>query len=186
MTIQPWKTENSDIVLRDQWIQVRADDCRTAEGHRVSPYYVLEYPDWVHMVVFDRRDRMCITRLYRHGNGEISTEIPAGTMDDHERDPIETGARELLEETGCRAVNWTCIASWTPNSATHNNTVHCLVASGAEAVQAPLQEPGEYIEHSFEDIDRVLGWIDNGRFRQALHIAAIFAALRYRDRRGHR
>jgi hypothetical protein len=39
--------EGSPAVLRDRWIDVRADDCITSAGVKVSPYYVLTYPDWV-------------------------------------------------------------------------------------------------------------------------------------------
>lgn len=49
--VKPWKRKSSQYVLRDRWVSVRADDCVTAEGVEISPYYVLEYPDWVMLLL---------------------------------------------------------------------------------------------------------------------------------------
>jgi hypothetical protein len=38
--IKPWKVLRSRYVLSDRWIKVRADDCVTSDGTKVSPYYV--------------------------------------------------------------------------------------------------------------------------------------------------
>jgi hypothetical protein len=38
--IKPWKVLRSRYVLSDRWIKVRADDCVTIDGTKVSPYYV--------------------------------------------------------------------------------------------------------------------------------------------------
>jgi hypothetical protein len=39
-----WKVTQSDYVLNNRWIRVRADACETPTGHVIAPYYVLEYP----------------------------------------------------------------------------------------------------------------------------------------------
>jgi len=90
-------------VYRDRWISVRADDCVTASGVEVKPFYVLEYPDWVHVVAVDRYDHILLVRQYRHGLGEVSLELPGGMMDRMDVDPVAAGMRELLEETGTGA-----------------------------------------------------------------------------------
>ena len=73
---------------------MRADDCETASGIAVSPYYIVEYPDWVQVVAIDQHDHVLLVRQYRHGLGEFSLELPAGNMDAPERDPLaHRGAR---------------------------------------------------------------------------------------------
>ena len=67
--LQPWTVRSSRRVLHDRWISVRADDCVTAEGAEVSPFYVLEYPDWVNVVALDDENHVLLVRQYRHGLG---------------------------------------------------------------------------------------------------------------------
>lgn len=86
-------------VLRDRWISVHADDCVTAEGVEISPYYVLEYPDWVNVVALDEYDHVLLIRQYRHGLGRISLELPCGGAEPGES-TLDAARRELLEETG--------------------------------------------------------------------------------------
>ena len=64
--MEPWKTMKSKYLLRDRWLTLRADTCETPDGVTVDPYYVLEYPDWVHIVALDSDGRVLITRQYRH------------------------------------------------------------------------------------------------------------------------
>ena len=47
---QNWRVIRSETLLKDRWIDLRADDCVTSAGIKISPYYVLCYPDWVHVV----------------------------------------------------------------------------------------------------------------------------------------
>jgi hypothetical protein len=42
---QKWHVISSQTLLRDRWIDVRADDCITSGGVKISPCYVLTYPD---------------------------------------------------------------------------------------------------------------------------------------------
>jgi 8-oxo-dGTP pyrophosphatase MutT (NUDIX family) len=175
-----WNVKASRYVHRDAWIAVRADDCETPEGVAVAPYYVLEYPDWVFVSVFDDDDRVMLVHLYRHGMKEMSLELPGGVKDEADASPVDTAQRELLEETGYTAATVVHVGSMTPNSATHTNLVHSCVALGAKRVGPPAQDDTEDIEVEFVEVEDLLEMIDDGRFKQALHIAAFYRALRYR------
>src|SRR4051794_32365072 len=61
---KPWTVKNSRDVIRDRWVKLRADDCVTAEGVEIAPYYVLEYPDWVHVVALDDEDHIILVEQY--------------------------------------------------------------------------------------------------------------------------
>jgi hypothetical protein len=75
--VKPWKRKSSRYVL-PQPLSVRADDCVTGEGVEISPYYVLEYSDWVNIVLLDGYDHVLLVRQYWHGLGRISLELPCG------------------------------------------------------------------------------------------------------------
>jgi 8-oxo-dGTP pyrophosphatase MutT (NUDIX family) len=179
MTIKPWKTINSRYVIRDPWMVLRADRCETAGGVVLDPYYVQEPPDWVQIVAFDSEDRILITRQYRHGAGQISTEIPCGAVEPGEP-PVQAIQRELLEETGCRAATLQPLPVLSPNPARYSNHIHAFLATGVRRVQEQRVDETEEIEFEFLSVNELLSVIDAGLFSQALHVASIFLALRSR------
>lgn len=56
----PWTVNSSATVIKDRWIDLRAEDCTTAAGVSIAPYYVLHYPDWAHIVCLDQDDHICV------------------------------------------------------------------------------------------------------------------------------
>ena len=172
-----WKTIKSEYLLRDRWLTVRADACVTAEGVSVSPYYVLEYSDWVHIVALDSANQVLVTRQYRHAAGKVCAELPCGVIESEET-PLAAARRELQEETGCTAREFEQLASLCPNPATHSNTVHCFLALGAAVTTPPNPDQTEDITCEFLSVRQVMDMIDTGKFCQALHIASLMLALR--------
>ncbi len=98
----PWTVERSFHVVKDRWISLRADTCRTREGVSIDPFYVLEYPDWVQIVAIDEDDKLILVEQYRHGLEIISLELPTGGMEAQDGDPLSAARRELAEENGLR------------------------------------------------------------------------------------
>jgi len=164
-------------VLRDRWISVRADDCVTAEGVEVSPFYVLEYPDWVNIVALDREDHVLLVRQYRHGLGRISLELPCGGAEADE--PVLYAAiRELREETGYgNPANLSLVASLSPNAANHANFDHTALAEGVSPVCAPLQDATEVLELGRVPYQRALDLALSGAMMQATHVASLLLGL---------
>ncbi len=145
----------------------------------VDPYYVLEPPDWVQIVAFDRQDRILLIQQYRHGAGTISSELPSGKIEVGET-PVDAARRELLEETGCIAQTLQLLPVLSPNAASHSNMMYSFVALNTELVREQQLDATEEIEFGFVPIREVLAMIDGGGFSQALHVAYLFLALRER------
>ena len=175
--LRAWTVTDSSYVLNDQWMTVRADSCKAADGTDIAPYYVIESSDWVSMAVFDDQCRMLITRLYRHGNREMSFEIPAGMVDEADGDPLTAAKRELQEETGFYGGEFKHLSSLTPNSARYNNSIHNFMVTGVLTTGAPSQDASEEILFEFLPVPQVLAMIRDGRFRQSTQIATIYMAL---------
>ena len=145
MSEKNWTVRRSRHVLRDRWISVRADDCYTPAGVDVSPYYVLEYRDFVHVLALDQEDQVVLARQYRHGLGEVCLELPGGIMDAGEADPIEAAIRELREETGFSGGQFGRLATLAVNPANFSNRLHLVGARGV--VAGPAQpDTAEEIE----------------------------------------
>jgi ADP-ribose pyrophosphatase len=181
MPITPWKIVSSRYVVRDPWMTLRADHCEMSNGVAVGPYYVQEPPDWVHVVAFDRDNKVLIIRQYRHGAGLVCTELPSGTVESGET-PAEAARRELLEETGCTSEELVALPVLSPNPARYSNRIHAFVATGTQRSQDQSLDDTEEIEFEFLTIPEVLALVSEGTFLQALHTASLFLALRQMQR----
>ena len=179
MAITPWKTLDSQTILRDRWLTLRRDRCETATGAIADPYYVEELPDWVQIVAFDGEERLLITHQYRHAAGLICAEIPCGSVESEET-PMEAARRELLEETGCIAQSLTPLTVLWANPARSTNRIHAFIARGTRRTQPPAPEATEEIDSEFVGIEEVLAMIDRGAFAQALHVGSVLLALHHR------
>jgi len=164
-------------VYRDRWISVRADDCVTASGVEVKPFYVLEYPDWVHVVAVDRYDHILLVRQYRHGLGEVSLELPGGMMDRMDVDPVAAGMRELLEETGYGGQEARLVSSLSPNPATHDNRLHLVLATAVDAVQPASPEITENLEIERVPVGATLRLVADGAIINASHVGLLLLGL---------
>lgn len=179
MTEKTWTVVGSDQLLKDPWIDLRADVCRTPSGAEIAPYYVLSYSDWVHIVAITTDDELVLVRQYRHGVGKWVTELPGGMADPGDPSLAEAAARELLEETGYRAKEAPqLIASLDANPATHTNRVHTFLAQGVTLDRPPALEAGEEgMRVLLMPMARVLGALRSGEISQAMHVAGLSLAL---------
>lgn len=176
-TVGNWDVLESRQLLHDRWINVHGDRCRTARGHIIEPYYTLTYPDWAQVVAITDADEIVLVRQYRHGAQRVTLELPAGNLDAEDTDPVLAAKRELSEETGFDAREWRLISSLSPNTATHRNRCHTILALGAYQARSPHQEDGEDIAVSVMPLAEVLAGLTKGIIPQTLHVAALFLAL---------
>ena len=175
--IAPWRVRSSKTLVKDRWIDLRADDCETPSGHRLNPYYVLGYPDWVHVVALTDAQDLILVRQYRHAAGTSFLEIPGGVMDEADPDPTATALRELREETG-HSGEARLISSLHANPAIQTNRVHVCLVTGAHQVGAPQHDDGEdgMTVHRMP-VDEVPAGLPGGLIGQSLHVASLMLGL---------
>jgi 8-oxo-dGTP pyrophosphatase MutT (NUDIX family) len=85
---------------------------RRTISHRGESYTrdIAMHPGAVAMVAINDRDQVGLVRQYRATVDQVLWEIPAGTIDASDPDPLFTAQRELLEEMGVSATSWRLIA----------------------------------------------------------------------------
>jgi len=172
-----WRVAASRLIHADRWIRLRANTCITPEGAVLDPYYVLEYADWAHVVAVTNDDRLVVNHQYRPGAGCVHLELPGGVMDAADAGPVEAGLRELREETGFAAREFRSIVSLSPNSATHTNRIHIVLAEGAYADGAQSLEAGEEIAVELLPLADLPALIGGGAFLQSGHVASLMVGL---------
>lgn len=173
-----WEVLSSRTALRDRWINVTADAVRDSKGNVLDPFYTLSYPDWVHVVAITPADELVLVRQYRHGAQAWTLELPAGAVDAADADPAVAAARELREETGHTAPEFRYLGSLSPNTATHRNRAHTVLAVGATLTHPTAHEVGEDITVELWPLSRVVDAMGHGLLPQAMHTASLLLALK--------
>ncbi|MDE2364847.1 MAG: NUDIX hydrolase [Hyphomicrobiales bacterium] len=177
----PWRVARTRTLVRDKWIDLRADDCVRADGLEIAPYYVLDYPDWVQIVAIDEDENLVVVRQYRHGIGRVTLEIPSGCVDPTDTDPIAAGARELLEETGYASDRMRHIASFCNNPANQTNRIHLILAEKARRISGQSLDESEEIVVELLAVPEARRLALQGKFDHSAQTASLLIALESRD-----
>jgi 8-oxo-dGTP pyrophosphatase MutT (NUDIX family) len=174
----PWKVVKSRYIVDDQWMKLRADECRTPDGHIVSPYYVLEYPTWVNVIALTPDKEVVLIRQYRHGIRQFITEIPGGAVSKDDPTIVHAVRRELLEETGYEVKEVIETGSMSANPVNHTNKVHFHLAFDAEKTSEQTLELTEQIKVFLLPWNEFVERAYKGELSHPDHIASVFFALK--------
>jgi len=132
-------------VLLDRYFKVACDQLLFEDGLD-TPYYSLQsQADAVMVVAQDRAGRFVINREYRHPTRQVLLSCPGGTFE-LEEDPIQAAKRELLEETGFVAEEWTLLGEAYPYPGISSQKIYYVHARGALKQQEPSCEHGEILQ----------------------------------------
>lgn len=175
MELQPWRTLESRTVLSDRWINVLAEKCQAADGSEVAPYYVLDYPNWVHVVALTPEGRVILTRHYRQGVRAFSVELPGGTMHIGER-PGRDGRAGARGETGYVGEPGQILSTNWVNAASHRNSLHTVLIRGVRKTRTPHADPVEIVDAFEVPFAKAMELALRGGIQAALHVASILLA----------
>ena len=177
-----WKTTNSEYLVKDRWITLRADSCVTPAGHIVNPYYVLEYPDWATCFVIDENLDVLMVQNYRQGTGEYVTEFVSGGIDPDDTSEIEGMKRELEEEIGYTGGQIHRVGVSYANPGNQNNKIHSFFAFGGAITKEHQREASETmttIRLPLQEAVAMLQDTNSGTYYQSFHLAAFSMALNF-------
>jgi 8-oxo-dGTP pyrophosphatase MutT (NUDIX family) len=184
-TVRPWRrTGDGRSLVRDRWIHLRAEAWQNGAGAALDPWYMLDLPDWVHVLALTRDDRAVLVRQWRPGLGAASLELPGGVMEPGDPDPVAAGRRELLEETGYDAAEFLALPPLSPDPARMNNRLRILLALGAERVAEQRPDPTEEIAVELHPVADLLEELGRGAVANASHVGGILLGLRAAGRIG--
>ena len=169
-----WKVLKRDIVFQDTWVQLEASRCELPDGRIIEPFYIRRDPDFAVVVALTKDERL--VRQYRHGVEKVLLELPAGAIEKGE-DPKVAAGRELLEETGYQAGHLEFLMKTAPNAANSTAYAYCYLATDAEWVAAQHLDAMEDVAVEFMDVKDARRALRKGTFEQAVHVAALYAAL---------
>jgi 8-oxo-dGTP pyrophosphatase MutT (NUDIX family) len=104
--VHPFKTIASRTVYENPWIRVREDKIIRPDGKQ-GIYGVMESKDSVMIVVLNDKKEVYFIKAYSYPEQSWNWELPGGGGDGEEA--IVASKRELIEETGIVAEDWTLL-----------------------------------------------------------------------------
>ena len=158
------------LVFDGSLLKVHRDTVRLPDGTTGSREYV-RHPGAVAMVPLFDDGAVLLERQFRYPHRRAFIEVPAGKLEPGEP-PLETAKRELLEETGFAAADWT-----------HLGVVHTTIGYSDETIQlflakrltlrAQKLDAGEFLEVLKLPLGEALAMIRDGRITDAKSVAAL-------------
>lgn len=167
---------DSELLMESPILGLRRDTL-AMPGDRTATREVVEHFGAVAVVAVDDQNRVAVVRQYRHSVRRRLWELPAGLLDIAGEDELTGAQRELKEEAGLEAKNWSVLVDMVTSPGFSEEAVRVFLATGLTAVERP--------EAEFEEADMTFDWLDlaqarnailDGRVVNSIAIAGIFAA----------
>lgn len=172
-----WEKVHTDSIVRDEWIDFRKSDFRFPDGRVIGPFYTFTRRDYVVVVASDADGNYVCVNQFRQGIEQITTEFPAGGMEEGE-DPLVSAKRELLEETGYESKEWKHLLTIPVDATLSDNYAYIYEAKNCRNVAEQSLDWTEFVNvvlHSKEEIEMR---IRKGEFQQAIQVMAWLLAHR--------
>ncbi len=173
MKIEKWETIDSQYVIRRPWLTARCDTVRLPNGTIHPEYYVLEYPTWINVIAITADGDFVMVEQYRHGLGDVFTELVAGVAEEGEA-PMDTARRELLEETGYGNGTWQQFMVLSQNPSSTNNLTYTFLATDVEKIDTQHLDATEDIAVRLLTPTEVKQLLLDDRIKQSLMAAPLW------------
>jgi ADP-ribose pyrophosphatase len=153
------QTLDSRIAFEGVFLRLLVDHVRTADGHESTREY-LRHPGAVMVIPLLDDGQVVLERQYRYPLGRSLIEFPAGKIDPGEA-LLECARRELLEETGYVASDWTYLGGFHNAIAYSDEKIEVFLARGLRLERSRL-DAGEVLEVFTTPRRHLYDWIADG------------------------
>ena len=172
-----WKTLAEKHLLKTIVFDVNACENVSSTGLK-GEYYVMKAPDWV-ITIPEKDGKFLMVKQWRHGEKSLSVEFPGGVIDAGE-EPEAADARELLEETGCKAGKLIKLGKVNPNPALFTNHLHIFLAEDLEPTGKQDLDEDEMINCMELSKEEVLEGMGTDQFPHGLMATAMCLYLKHK------
>ena len=150
-------TLTSREIHRGRLFSFTVEDVRLPNGNDAQ-YSIIRHPGSTGIVPIADDGTVVMTRQYRHAVGQYLLEIPAGTIENDES-PLDCAIRELEEETGYTAREFTEIAQVYIVPAYSDERIYVYLARGLKPATQHLDadEVLEVVKYPFDEVLRLIG-----------------------------
>ena len=125
--------------------RARFDWMRNPRNGKEEKMIILAGADSVNVVALTPDGEMLFVRQYRFGIEDYTLELPGGIVDAGE-DPGSAARRELAEETGFTATDWSPLGKVASNPVFMDSYIHHWLAKNVQLTQDLVLDDGEEVE----------------------------------------
>jgi len=176
----PWRTLSSRTIYRNGWLSLREDRVIRPDGAE-GIYGVVELRPSCGVVAINEDDQIALVGQWRYVHDKYSLEIPTGGSEQGET-PLDAAKRELLEETGLSARDWTALGTIDNSNGVTTDVAHIFLAGNLTA-GAPVPQGDEQVEPRWMPFAEVVHSVMEGEITESVSVAAILKVELLR--RGH-
>ncbi|GGK32352.1 NUDIX domain-containing protein [Nocardia camponoti] len=137
-----FETVGSNLLYSGAIVALRKDQVRMPDG-RVADREIIEHHGAVAVLALDEFDNVVLIRQYRHPVRSRLLELPAGLLDIAGEDPLTAAKRELAEETGLAASDWSVLVDVALSPGFTDEALRVFFATGLSETHQPEPEHEE-------------------------------------------
>ncbi len=179
--MKPLKTVSRKTVLDlGRYLVVENHSVELPDGRVIPDWPWIITPDYINVVVVTEDGRFPVFRQTKY-SVEGVTLAPVGGYIDPGEEPLAAAKRELMEETGYEAADWTHMGTFAVDGNRGAGTAHLFLARGARRIADVESDDVEDQELLLLDRDELEAALDAGEFKVLAWAANVALALRHID-----
>ena len=167
------KTLQCEDKYRGRIIYVHRDVVALPDGSE-AVREIVEHSGGVGVLPVDEDGTCWCVRQYRYAFGTHLLEMPAGKLEPGET-PLECAVRELSEETGFTAAEYSYLGALYPSPGYCRETLHIYLATGLTRGKAHLDK-GEFLDVEVYQLDELYEMVLRGELPDAKTAMAVVKA----------
>ena len=165
------KKIDGKVMYDGNFITVCKDNVLLPDGSTSTREYIT-HPGAVAVLALLDNGKLVMERQYRYPLQREFIELPAGKIDDNEH-ILECARRELLEETGYVAKEWTHLTTAWPCIGYADERMEYFLARGLTHEGSRLDD-GEFLEVFELSLEEALEWVRAGKISDSKTIVGLF------------
>ena len=158
------KKISSELKYKGKVIDVYSDTVLLENGKETGRD-VVRHPGGVCVAAITEDNQVYFVKQFRYPHGKVLLELPAGKLEWGENH-FESGKRELLEETGCTAEEFTYLGCLLPAPAYDAEVIHMYMAKKLSRDKQKLDED-EFLEVMTIPLDKAVEMVMNNEIEDA-------------------
>lgn len=169
------KQLSAEYIFKGKIINLRVDEALLPNG-ATAKREIVEHNGGICIVPLTDEGEVLMVEQFRYPYGEVVLEIPAGKRDGNEL-PLDGGKRELKEETGATAENYTFLGELYPTPGYCGEIIYMYLATGLSYGETDPDED-EFLKVKKIPLEKAVEMIMNGEIKDAKTMAAILKVER--------
>lgn len=160
---------SSQTIFEGKIVKVTLDQAKLPNG-KLAAREVVYHPGGVAVLALGEDGMVPLVRQFRYPIQELLLELPAGKLDQEAEDQLEAAKRELSEETGMEAEEWTYLGYTLASPGFCDERLHMYLARKLKTHEQHLDED-EFLNVEMVPFEKLVEDVMSGTITDAKTVA---------------